>query len=115
MLTIGNKVGIANGVTLYNMAPIEIGDYCVVSQGAHLCCGTHDYNSANFQLIARPIVLKPYVWVCTEAFLSPGVIISEGAVIGARSVVTKSLENPWSVYAGMPCREIGKRARTALD
>jgi putative colanic acid biosynthesis acetyltransferase WcaF len=37
LLTIGNKVGVAEGVTLYNMAPINIDDYCVISQGAHLC------------------------------------------------------------------------------
>jgi putative colanic acid biosynthesis acetyltransferase WcaF len=109
LLTIGNKVGIANGVTLYNMAPIVIGDQCVVSQGAHLCGGSHDIDSANFQLIAKPIVLEKDVWICAEAFIGPGVKIAEGCVLGARAVVVKSIAEPWSVWAGNPA--VKKRMR----
>ncbi|MBN3788772.1 WcaF family extracellular polysaccharide biosynthesis acetyltransferase [Burkholderia sp. Ac-20353] len=110
-LEIGSHVGIADGVTIYNMDAIRIGDFCVVSQGAHLCGGSHDYNSANFQLVAAPIVLQPRVWVCAEAFIAPGVTIPRGAVIGARSVVTRSLPDTWAVYAGMPARKIGERTK----
>ena len=108
-LTVGHHVGIADGVMLYNMDQIVIGDRCVISQGAHLCCGSHDYNSTNFQLFARPIILGSHVWVCAEAFLSPGVSVADGAVIGARSLVSKNLDQPWTVYAGVPCKPIGKR------
>lgn len=103
-LKVGNHVGVADGVTIYNMAPITIGDRCVVSQGAHLCCGTHDYNSHNFQLMALPISLGTNIWVCSEAFIGPGVKIADGVVVGARSVAIKSLSTPWAVYAGNPCR-----------
>ncbi len=109
MLTIGNRVGIANGVTLYSMAPIYIGDNCVVSQGAHLCCGSHDIDSANFQLVARPIRLEKHVWICADAFVGPGVSIAEGCVLGARGVAVKSITEPWSVWAGNPA--IMKRTR----
>jgi putative colanic acid biosynthesis acetyltransferase WcaF len=102
LITIGNKVGIADGVTLYNMAPIVIADYCVVSQGAHLCGGSHDIDSDNFQLIAKPIVLGKNVWVCAEAFIGPGVSVAEGCVLGARAVVVKSITEPWTVWAGNP-------------
>lgn len=101
-LSIGNRVGIADGVTLYNMAPMTIGDDCVVSQGAHLCGGSHDINSRNFQLIAAPIRLAPKVWVCAEAFIGPGASLAEGVVVGARGVVTKSITQPWTVWAGNP-------------
>ena len=102
LLTIGNNVGIANGVTLYNMAPIVIHDYCVVSQGAHLCAGSHDIDSPNFQLIAKPIVLNKNVWICAEAFVGLGVTIAEGCVVGARAVVVKNIAQPWTVWAGNP-------------
>lgn len=111
-LEIGHHVGIADGATLYNLAPIVIGDYSVVSQGAHLCCGSHDYNSRNFQLIAHPIRIGAHAWLCADVFLAPGVTVAEGGVVGARSVVTRSLESPWTVYAGNPCRSTGKH-RTA--
>ena len=109
LLVIGNRVGIANGVNLYNMATIHIGHGCVVSQGAHLCTGTHDIDSANFQLIAKPITLKANVWVCAEAFIGPGVSIAEGCVIGARGVVVKNIADSMTVWAGNPA--VMKRVR----
>ena len=109
LLVIGDRVGIANGVNLYNMAAIHIGDNCVVSQGAHLCTGTHDIDSVNFQLIAKPITLKAEVWVCAEAFIGPAVSIAEGCVLGARAVVVRNIADPWTVWAGNPA--IMKRMR----
>lgn len=108
-LRLGDSVGIADGVTLYCVDRIEIGDYTVISQGAHLCGGTHDYNSENFQLVAKPIVIGRRAWVCAEAFIHPGVVVPEGVIVGARAVVNKSLPLPWKVYAGNPCRQVAER------
>lgn len=108
-LSCGAFVGIADGVTLYSMDLITIGDYAVISQGAHLCTGTHDYNSRNFQLVTRPITIGAHAWVCAEAFLHPGVVLPDGVVIGARSVVTKSVPQAWAVYAGNPCVIVKQR------
>ena len=85
-LTVGNRVGVANGVILYNMAPLVIGDGCVISQGAHLCGGSHDLDSPNFQLVAKPITLQNNDWVCADAFEGMGVTQAEGCELAARSV-----------------------------
>ena len=110
-LKLGDHVGIANGVTIYNMDIISIGSYSVISQGAHLCGGSHDYNSHNFQLFAKPITLGEHVWICAEAFVSLGINIPDGVVVGARSLVTKSILVPWTVCAGHPAKQIGLRTR----
>lgn len=110
-LTVGNHVGIADGVRLYNIQSINIGEYAVVSQGAYLCTGSHDIDSANFQLIAKAIKVDPYAWVCAESFIGPGVHLSEGVVTAARAVVTKSILDEWSVWAGNPA--VRKRGRSA--
>jgi putative colanic acid biosynthesis acetyltransferase WcaF len=107
-LVCGDEVGIADGVTLYNQAPISLGRRCVLSQGSYLCTGTHDYTSPDFRLFARPIEVGSFVWIAAEAFVHPGVVIGEGTVVGARSVVTKNLP-PWMVCAGNPCRPIKPR------
>ena len=109
-LEIGDWVAVADGVNVYNMATIRIGDYSMVSAGTHLCGGSHDADSANFQLVAKPITIAPYVWICAEAFIAPGVNVPEGAVIAARAVVTRSPSNSWTVYAGVPARPIRARA-----
>jgi|CXWL01.1.fsa_nt_gi putative colanic acid biosynthesis acetyltransferase WcaF len=114
-LKIGKHVGVADGVTLYCMDKITIGDFAVISQGAHLCGGTHDYNSKNFQLIAKPILIEKYAWLCAEVFIHPGVDIPEGAVVGARAVVSKSLSLPWAVYAGNPCRQVAQRKNIKIE
>lgn len=108
-LCLGDFVGIGDGVNLYCMDKITIGNYAVISQGAHLCGGTHDFNSPNFQLVIKPIEIGAHAWVCAEAFIHPGVKIPEGAVVGARAVVTRSLLEPWGVYTGNPCIQVDTR------
>lgn len=108
-LTVGTRVGIGDGAIIYNIAPVRIGDNSVVSQRAHLCTGTHDVESSNFQLVASPISLMSHVWVCAESFVGPGVTIADGCVIGARAVVMKSVPVPWSVWAGNPAKQVRQR------
>ena len=45
----------------------------------------------------------------------PGVHIAEGIVVGANSVVTKDLVEPWSIYLGSPCRKIRDRVRPSEE
>lgn len=101
-LSIGDRVGIGRCVNIYNMASLHVGNNCSISQGAHLCAGSHDIDSPNFQLIARPIHLGDHVWVCADAFVGLGVSVARGCVIGARAVVVRDIEQPWTVWAGNP-------------
>lgn len=58
---------------------------------------------------AKPdTVIGHDVWVGREATLMPGVTIGDGAVIAARSVVTKDVE-PYTVVGGNPARVIRTR------
>lgn len=109
-LVVGDHVGVGEGVHFYNMASIQIGNEAVISQGAHLCAGTHDYNSRHFQLMARPISIGAKAWICTEAFIGPGVQVPDGCVVGARSVMTRTPpDGAWKVFAGNPAQPIKQR------
>ena len=99
---------LADNVTVYSMAMIKLGKKSIVSQGAHLCAGTHDFESQNFQLYSKPITIGADAWVCAEAFVGPGVTVGEGAVLGARGVAMKDLP-AWTVCAGNPCKPIRAR------
>lgn len=113
-LSVGNYVGIGDRAIVYCMGQIAIGDYAVVSQGAHLCSGSHDFNSPNFQLITAPIVIGSRVWLCADTFVGPGVSVAEGTVVGARGVVTKSIDLPWCVWAGVPAKKVGIRDKARV-
>ncbi|MFP5423948.1 MAG: putative colanic acid biosynthesis acetyltransferase [Gammaproteobacteria bacterium] len=97
-------------VDCYSMAPIHLGAYCVVSQGAHLCTGSHRIHDESFQIYAREITIGANAWIAAEAFVGPGVSVGEGAVLGARAVTFNDLES-WTVYLGNPAQPIKKRAR----
>lgn len=107
-IEIGDESGIANGVILYSQGKIIIGEKVVVSQGTHLCTGSHDYTKSNFPLFTIPIIIENYAWIAAESFIHPGVTIGEGCVIGARSVVTKNTPS-WTVCSGNPCKPLKKR------
>ncbi|MDB4345782.1 hypothetical protein OAA45_00490 [bacterium] len=59
-------------------------------------------------MIHSSIVIKEHAWVCAEAFVGAGITIAEGAVVGARAVVTKNVA-PWSIVAGNPAKLIKQR------
>lgn len=110
-LEIDDCVGIGEGAHIYCMDRVRIGSYAVVSQGSYLCAGSHDFNSRNMQLTTAPITIQRYVWLCAQSFVCPGVEVAEGTVVAARGVVSKSITDGWGVWAGVPVRRVGDRAR----
>jgi putative colanic acid biosynthesis acetyltransferase WcaF len=101
-LDIGDESGIGNDVILYAQDRIHIGKRVVISQGSHLCTGSHDYNIPGYPLITRPIKVGDHAWLAAETFIHPGVCIGAGAVIGARAVVVRDMPE-WTICAGHPC------------
>ena len=107
-LILADQCGIANYVNLYSQGKIVIGRRVVISQGAYICTGTHDYTKIGFPLTTKPIIIHDFAWVAAEVFIHPGITIGEGAVIGARSVVTKDMP-PYMVCSGFPCKPLKER------
>lgn len=113
MLRIGARSVISWGVRAYNLGAMEIGERVVISQHAHLCGGTHDYESGDFALIRSTIRIEDDVWIGADAFIGPGVTIGSGAVVGARAVVAKDVP-PLAVVVGNPARIVKWRKQGRL-
>lgn len=107
-LIMGENSCLSSDVDCYNVDIVLIGSNVVVSQKAYLCTASHEITHVAYPLITSPIIIKDQAWVAAEAFVGMGVTIGEGAVVGARSVVTKNVE-PWTVVGGNPARFIKKR------
>jgi putative colanic acid biosynthesis acetyltransferase WcaF len=107
----GDFVWIGNDVRIYNLAPILIGEHAVVSQGSHLCAGSHDPESSCFPLRTAPISIGAQAWIAADCFVGPGVVIGRGAVVGARSVVFSDMP-PYMICHGHPCRPRRPRKRS---
>jgi acetyltransferase-like isoleucine patch superfamily enzyme len=56
----------------------------------------------------RGIVVEDDVWIGWRAIVLDGVTIGRGAVVGAGSVVTKTIP-PYAIVAGVPAKEISRR------
>lgn len=107
-VSIGAESAIGDRAILYSLGTIEIGSQTTISQGAHLCAGSHDYRFADLPLTKPPIVVGNAVWVCADAFIGPDVTIGHGAIVGARGVVTKNVAAN-QIVAGNPARLIANR------
>lgn len=55
-----------------------------------------------------PVVIGNDVWIGWEALILSGVTIGDGAVIGARAVITKDVE-PYAIVVGSPQQQKGWR------
>ena len=99
---------LANYVDCYSVGRVTLEENAIVSQYAYLCAATHDYEDPDFTLMVGPITVGSEAWIAADAFIAPGVQVGRGAVVGARSVVTKDVA-PWTVVAGCPAIAIKKR------
>ncbi len=114
-LSMGDYACLGPEVNCYNVAPVSLGRQATVSQFAHLCTASHDITDPAMRLITRPIRIGADAWVCSGAFVSPGLSVGEGAVLAAMACLTKDLP-PWEVWGGNPAgflkpRQLGRGSK----
>lgn len=98
---------VGDRTNLYSLDLITLERDVIVAQEACLCTGTHDFSDEAVPLVTAPIVVKRGAFVGARAFVLPGVIIGEGAVVGACSVVAKNVE-AFTIVAGNPTHVLRK-------
>lgn len=101
---------LAPDVECYNVARIVLGEGVTVSQKSYLCAASHDFDDPAFPLTGAPIVIDDGAWVAADVFVGPGVYIGERAVVLARSVVVRDVEEG-TVVGGNPSRMVRRRAK----
>jgi len=112
LFEMGDWSMLANGVVIYNLGPVKIGDHTVLSQDVYVCAGTHDYTNPTLPLVRPPITIGSGVWIAAGAFIGPNVTIGDNSVVGARAVVTKDIEGG-AIAAGNPARVVKQRPMSA--
>lgn len=103
---------------------VSIGRYCSFAHGVQILLrANHPMKSATTYPLGRvfgqeqecdfstsrgPVRIGHDVWVGYEALILSGVTIGNGAVIGARAVVTRDVP-PYGIVAGNPARLVRRR------
>lgn len=109
-VALGNRCSIAAFVHIWGQGGVEVGDGTMIASHTAITSAGHDPESASMSetFVTSPVKIGKNVWIGAHSVIFPGVAIGDGAIVGAGSVVRKSVaEN--SVVAGIPAREIKKR------
>lgn len=125
-LVIGDYVHISPHVSVIGgkKTSLNIEDFCFISTGSRMICGSELFQGDGLigpmipdeykdNQILEPITLKRFSGVCANSVVMPGVVISEGSVLGANSFLKESTE-PWTIYAGSPARPIKQRKKEKM-
>lgn len=117
-ISIGERVIVRPGCMLFGESQtletsITIEDDVMMGAGVHFYINNHRFDRLDIPLIDQgyypdePVVLKRGCWIGANTILLPGVTVGQNSVVGAGSVVTKSI--PDGVVAfGNPARVRGK-------
>ncbi|PSL48941.1 acetyltransferase-like isoleucine patch superfamily enzyme [Chitinophaga niastensis] len=90
---------------------ITIEDDVLIGSGVHIYVTNHNFDNPDIPIydqghhLSRPVTLKKGCWIGANAIILPGVTIGENSVVGAGSVVTKSIPDR-VVAAGSPAKVI---------
>jgi maltose O-acetyltransferase len=106
-IELGEKVFFNFNCIVLDVCKITIGDYSQFGSGVQILTPLHPLNAAERRKVeyGAPVTIGEDVWVGSGAIILPGVTIGSRTVVGAGSVVTRSL--PEDVLAvGNPCRVI---------
>ena len=112
-IIIGNNVTSTADLQIAAQSEITIEDDVMFASNIHINDAFHGFETANepykYQKIFRidPIKIKRGCWIGQNVVILPGVTIGEYTIIGANSVVSKSIPAR-SIAVGIPVRVIKK-------
>lgn len=119
-IAIGDNVVIRPGTMLFaspygeeKKLHILIEDDVLIGSSVHIYVSNHKFFDITLPIskqghsVVKPVILKKGCWIGANVTILPGVVVGENSVVGANSVVTKSI-SPFTVVAGNPAKIIKK-------
>ena len=118
-LFIGENFQMNDYVHITAMESVKIGDNVLLASKVYISDCSHgsysgDEHDSNPESIpkdrpmfSKPVVIEDNVWLCEFVSVLPGVTIGKGTIVGANSVVSKSLP-PNVIAVGSPAKIVKK-------
>ena len=114
---LGARVFVNMGCVFLDAAPIVLQDEVQLGPGVQLLTSDHPRDAAQRAAgleSARPITIGARAWLGGGTVVLPGVEIGHDTIIGAGSVVTRSVA-PGVTAAGNPCRVMSEGRKTPVS
>ena len=121
---IGKFVHLGANVSLFGNFGIKLGDYSGIAPGTRLFSESDDFSGdsltnptvdINLRNVKSGLIeLEQHSIIGSNCVVLHGVLVGEGAAVGAMSLVNKSLDK-WSIYSGVPVKKLKNRSRGLLD
>lgn len=114
---IGNHCNF-NGMLIKGKGNVTIGDWFHSGTGCKIITSNHNYEGGKIPyddtVITKNVDIKECVWFGDDVLIVGNVTIGEGAIIGARSVVTKDVP-PLAIVGGNPAKLIKYRDKEHFE
>jgi len=107
-LRVGDNSWLGERCWIDNMEDVTIGANAVISQGAYLCTGNHDWADPGMGLTPEPIVIEDGAWVGAFARVAPGRTVARESILALGAVLLDNTE-PRGVYVGNPASFVRTR------
>jgi acetyltransferase-like isoleucine patch superfamily enzyme len=114
-ISIGNNTHLNSRVYINSSVGgrISIGDNCLIGPNFVARTASHAFRDRSKPVLSQghnclDIIIHNDVWIAANVTVIGGVTLSEGCIVGAGAVVTKSLP-PYSIAYGLPARVVSYR------
>ena len=121
-LQVGNFTHVGAGAHIIGgkKAKVFIGDFVNIAPGVSMAAGQNDYYGGDLvgpaipkgyggEPILEPVEIGDHCLLGFNVSVLAGVKLPEGVAVGAYSLLKPMAYKPWTVYAGVPAREVGTR------
>jgi acetyltransferase-like isoleucine patch superfamily enzyme len=123
-IEIGSFIHVATGASLIGAELIHLGDFCNLSGRVSIYSSNDDYSGWTMtnpmvpehlkNVDSRPVRIGRHVIIGAGTVVLPGVTISNGAAIGALSLVNKDVPD-LEIHGGVPARYLGARSSSIFE
>ncbi len=107
-ITIGHDTIIGDHCFLDGRAPLKIGNHVGIASQVLIYNDEHDINSPDYANSFGPVTIGDYVFIGPRAIILPNITIGKGAVVAAGAVVTKNIPE-YEIWGGVPAKKISDR------
>lgn len=122
-ICLGSNIHISAYAAIYGGKGVILEDYTGLSPRATIYSAMDDFSGDYLigpihdekytHVTGGKVIIKRFSHIGANAIIFPDLIIEEGVVVGASSLVKNNL-NSWGIYAGIPAKFLKERSKNLI-